>query len=270
MKRRRWSSYLLPGYTGLVIAYLFLPIVVMIAFGFNATTSKLNYTWQGFTLKWYRNLFDIPDLTNALRNSLTIALLSAAVATALGTMIGMALARMRFRGKASVDLLLFASIAAPEIVLGAALLSLFITLGVSRGYVTILVAHIMFNIGFVAVTVRARLAGFDESVVEAARDLGAGPWTAFRTVTLPIIYPGVLAGFLLAFALSIDDYIITSFNAGQTLTFPLWVFGASRVGVPPQVNVMGTIIFLVGVTAAVANMVSLRRSSSARAGDAPA
>ncbi|MEP7055108.1 MAG: ABC transporter permease subunit [Actinomycetota bacterium] len=268
MKRRRWTSYVLPGYTGLVMTYLFLPIIVMIAFGFNDTKSKLNVTWQGFTLKWYRNLFDIPDLTNALRNSLTIALLSAGIATVLGTMIGMALARTKFRGKGSIDLLLFASIAAPEIVLGAALLSLFITLGISRGYVTILVAHVMFNIGYVAVTVRARLAGFDESVVEAARDLGADAWTAFRTVTLPLIYPGILAGFLLAFALSIDDYIITSFNAGQTLTFPLWVFGASRVGVPPQVNVMGTIIFLVGVTAAVANLVTLRRSRPAAAAQA--
>lgn len=266
MKRRPWTSRILPTYTGLVIAYLFLPILVMIAFGFNATTSKLNNTWQGLTFKWYRNLLDIPDLTNALRNSLTIAALSATIATVLGTMIGMSLARNRFRGKASVDLLLFANIAAPEIVLGSALLSLFITIGIPRGYLTILIAHVMFNIAFVAVTVRARLAGFDESVVEAARDLGAGPLTAFRTVTLPLIYPGILAGALLAFALSIDDYIITSFNAGQTLTFPLWVFGASRVGVPPQVNVMGTIIFAVGVSAALANVFALGRSRGSRAG----
>ena len=176
-------------------------------------------------------------------------------------MIGMALARSRFRGKGSVNLLLFSAIAAPEIVLGAALLSLFITLGIPRGYVTILIAHVMFSIGFVAVTVRARLAGFDESVVEAARDLGAGHFKAFRTVTLPLIYPGIIAGGLLAFALSIDDFIITSFNSGQTLTFPLWVFGASRVGVPPQVNVMGTLIFVVGVLAAVGNTVALRRST---------
>ena len=260
MSRRPWTRFILPTYTGLVIAYLFVPIAVMIAFGFNATSSKLNTRWQGFTLKWYRNLFDLPDLTDALRNSVTIAVLSAAIATALGTMIGMALARGRFRGRGSVDLLLFAAISAPEIVLGAALLSLFITLGIPRGFVTILIAHVMFSIGFVAVTVRARLVGFDDSVVEAARDLGAGAWTAFRTVTFPLIYPGILAGGLLAFALSIDDYIITSFNSGQTLTFPLWVFGSSRVGVPPQVNVMGTLIFAVGVAAAVANSVTLRRS----------
>ncbi|MEO6712082.1 MAG: ABC transporter permease subunit [Mycobacteriales bacterium] len=264
MTPRRWTRFILPTYTGLVIAYLFVPIAVMIAFGFNATSSKRNTSWQGFTLDWYRNLFDVPDLTEALRNSLTIAALSALIATVLGTMIGMALARHRFRGKPSVDLLLFANIAAPEIALGAALLSLFITLGIPRGYGTILIAHVMFSIGYVAVTVRARLTGFDESVVEAARDLGAGPWTAFRTVTLPLIYPGILAGALLAFALSIDDYIITSFNSGQTLTFPLWVFGASRVGVPPQVNVMGTIIFAVGVLAAVANAVMLRRAANSR------
>lgn len=268
MKRQSWRRHILPAYTALVLAYLFLPIAVMIAFGFNKTTSKFNFTWQGFTLDWYRNLFNIPDLTAALRNSLLIAVLSTAIATVLGTMIGMALARSRFRGKRAVDFLLFANIAAPEIVLGAALLSLFITLGVPRGFVTILIAHVMFNISYVAVTVRARLAGFDESVVEAARDLGAGPWTAFRIVTLPIIYPGVLAGALLAFALSIDDYIITSFNSGQTLTFPLWVFGASRVGVPPQVNVMGTLIFAAGLTAALINVIALRRSRVAsRPGD---
>ncbi|MHB1613384.1 MAG: ABC transporter permease [Actinomycetes bacterium] len=234
-------------YTWMVIGWLFLPIVVMIVFGFNNTKGKFNISWQGFTLTWYQHLFVIPDLTNALVNSITIAIISTVISTVLGTMIGLAMGKYSFRGRAGFDLLLFANIAAPEIVLGAALLSLFITLGVSRGYLTILFAHVMFCLAYVAVTVRARMAGFDRSLEEAARDLGAGPWQTFRLVTFPLILPGVMAGALLAFALSIDDYIITSFNAGQTVTFPLWVYGASRVGVPPQVNVMGTLIFVVGV-----------------------
>lgn len=246
-------------WTWLVLIWLCLPIAVMIAFGFNDTKGRFNFTWQGFTLHWYHDLFAIPDLTNALVNSLTIAVISTSIATVLGTTLGLSLGKYRFRGRGSVDLLLFANIAAPEIVLGAALLSLFITLGVPRGYWTIVIAHVMFNIAYVAVTVRARMAGFDRSQEEAAKDLGAGPWTTFRLVTFPQILPGVIAGALLAFALSIDDYIITSFNAGQTLTFPLWVFGATRVGVPPQVNVMGTLIFVVGVLAATMNGLALRR-----------
>jgi spermidine/putrescine transport system permease protein len=204
-------------------------------------------------------VFSIPELSTALRNSLTIALASTAIATVLGTMIGLSLGRYRYRGRASVDLLMFANIAAPELVLGSALLTLFIILQIPRGYLTILIAHVMFNIAYVAVTVRARLAGFDVTLEEAAQDLGADPWTTFRKVTLPLIFPGIMAGALLAFALSIDDFIITSFNAGQTVTFPLWVYGATRVGVPPQVNVMGTFIFLGGVTLAVVNALLARR-----------
>jgi spermidine/putrescine transport system permease protein len=258
-RRRRRAGGLLQVYTWLLIFYLSLPILVMIAFGFNDTKGKLNLTWQGFTLFWYRHVFSIPELSTALRNSLTIALASTAIATVLGTMIGLSLGRYRYRGRASVDLLMFANIAAPELVLGSALLTLFIILQIPRGYLTILIAHVMFNIAYVAVTVRARLAGFDVTLEEAAQDLGADPWTTFRKVTLPLIFPGIMAGALLAFALSIDDFIITSFNAGQTVTFPLWVYGATRVGVPPQVNVMGTFIFLGGVTLAVVNALLARR-----------
>ncbi|MCK9929031.1 ABC transporter permease [Frankia sp. Mgl5] len=246
-------------YTWLILAWFTLPIATMIAFSFNDRVGKRNNTWNGFTVKWWGQLFAIPDLTTALQNSLSIALFSTAIATVLGTMIGIALGKHRFRGRAGVELLLFSSISAPEVVLGASLLSLFITLGVPRGYLTILIAHAMFNISYVAVVVRARLAGFDTSVEEAARDLGAGPWTTFRLVTLPMIAPGVLSAALLAFALSIDEYVITTFNAGSTLTFPLWVFGATRAGVPPQVNVLATIIFIGGVTLALLNAVVLRR-----------
>lgn len=262
-ERRRWTRFVLPTYTGLVMLYLATPIFVMILFGFNDTKGRFNFAWQGFTLEWYRNLFAIPDLTSALRNSLAIALISTILATIMGTMIALALARHRFRGKGSLDMLMFMNIAAPEVVLGASLLALFVTAQIPRGFGTILVTHVMFNISYVAVTVRARLAGFDRSLEEAAQDLGAGPWTAFWRVTFPLIFPGILAGALLAFALSIDDYIITSFVAGQTNTFPLWVYGATRQGVPPQVNVMGTLIFLFGAALAVGNLLLQRRANRA-------
>jgi len=258
-RARRWPGRILPVYTWLVILYLVLPIMVMIAFGFNDTKSRLNLTWQGFTFHWYRDVFANPALSAAFRNTLLVAVLTTAVATTLGTMLGLALGRYRFRGQGGVDLLIFAAISCPELVLGTALLSLFITLQVPRGLLTILVAHIMFSVPFVAVTVRARMAGFDVSLEEAAQDLGADPWTTFRKVTLPLIFPGIMAGALLAFALSIDDYIITSFINGQTETFPIWVYGATRQGVPPQVNVLGTFLFLTGVGLAVANAVALRR-----------
>jgi spermidine/putrescine transport system permease protein len=260
--RRRNGSWLLPLWGWLVILWLSSPIIVMIVFGFNDAKGKFNIRWQGFTLHWYRDLFAIPDLTTALRNSLVIALIVTAIATVLGTGVGMALGKYRFRGAGSVNLLLFANIAAPEVVLGAALLSMFLTLSIPRGFLTIILAQVMFSIAYVAVTVRARMSGLDPSLEEAARDLGAGPVTTFFKVTLPVIMPGVMAGALLAFALSIDDYIITSFNNGSTQTFPLWVYAAAqRTGgsVPPQVNVMGTLIFAFGVLLAVAGYLSSRR-----------
>ena len=245
----------------MLILYLMAPILVMVLFGFNNTKGKLNVRWQGFTLNWYKNLFSIPDLTNALQNSLTIALFSTLLATVFGTMMGIALGRWRYRGRGVTDLILFANIAAPELVLGTALLSLLVTAQIPRGYLTILIAHVMFNIPFVAVTVRARMAGFDLTLEEAAQDLFANPRVTFWKVTFPLIFPGILAGALLAFALSIDDYIITSFVAGQTITFPLWVYGATRIGVPPQVNVMGTLIFVGGILLATLNAVYARRRS---------
>jgi spermidine/putrescine transport system permease protein len=257
----RAGGRVLSAYTVLVIAYLCLPIFVMILFGFNDTKGRFNFTWQGFTLDWYRNLFEIQGLTEALKNSLTIAFIATVASVVFGTTLGLAIGRYRFRGRAAIDLVLFAQIATPEIVLGASLLSLFISLGVPRGYLTILIAHVMFCIPFVAITVQARVVGLDRSLEEAALDLGARPLTTFRLVTLPLIMPAVLAGALLSFALSIDDFVTTSFNSGQTSTFPLWVYGASRVGVPPQVNVMGTLIFAGGVLLALGNMIASRRRS---------
>ena len=261
--RKRWTSKILPVYTGLVLFYLMLPIFVMILFGFNATKGRFNFTWQGFTLEWYRDLFAVPDLTDALVNSLGVAVVATLLSTIMGTMIALSLGRHKFRGEGGVNLVLFMSIASPEVALGAALLALFVTVGVERGLVTIVIAHIMFCIAFVTITVRARLAGFDNRLEEAAQDLGARPWTAFWKVTFPLIFPGILSAALLAFALSIDDYIITSFVAGQTLTFPLWVFGASRLGIPPQVNVMGTLIFTVGAAFAVTGLLQAQRASRA-------
>ncbi len=265
--KRRWTRFILPTYAGLVLFYLVMPILVMILYSFNNSSfKKVAFRWLGFTTKWYPKVFAKPDLTAALKNSLVIAAVSTILATILGTLIALALVRYRFRGRRAVDFVLFLNIAAPEIVLGASLLSLFITFGVPRGVVTIVIAHVMFNVAYVTVTVRARLVGFDRSLEEAAQDLGAGPWQTFVRVTLPIILPGIVAGAMLAFALSIDDFVITNFNAGTVQTFPLWVFGAVKVGIPPQVFVMGTLIFGAGVVLAIGNIVLQRRKSVVRRG----
>ena len=244
----RISRRILPVYTGLVVLYLFLPIAVMIIFGFNDAAGRFNFTWQGFTLDHYANIFTSqPRMNQALINSGIVAVISTLVATVLGTLIGLALTRYEFHGRGPINLLIFLPIATPEIVLGASLLALFVSAGVTRDITTIVIAHIMFNISFVVVTVRARIAGFNRSLEEAAMDLGADEWTTFRKVTFPLIFPGILAAALLAFALSIDDFVITQFTSGSTVTFPLWVYGASRIGVPPEVNVMGTIIFAIAI-----------------------
>lgn len=260
-RRRYHNRWILPAWSWLVIAWLSAPIIVMIVFGFNDYPGKFNTTWQGFTFKWYRDLFAVSDLTTALENSLTIAAIVTVISVVLGTVMGMALGRHRFKGSGSTNLLLFANIAAPEVVLGAAMLSFFLTLGIPRSYWTIVIAHVMFCIAFVAITVRARMAGLDPALEEAARDLGAGPLSTFFRITLPMLMPGVLAGGLLAFALSIDDYIITSFINGSTQTFPLWVYGAAQRNggsVPAQVNVMGTLIFGFGVLLALTGFIMNR------------
>ncbi|HEY3737638.1 MAG TPA: ABC transporter permease [Jatrophihabitans sp.] len=261
------GKWLLPLWGWLVILWLIAPIVVMIVFSFNQTRggkAVVDTHWNGFTVKWYTRLFDTPDLTEAFRNSLYIALLTTAIAMVLGTLMGLAMGRSKFRGIGSVNLLLFANIAAPEVVLGAALLSLFLTLDIPLGFVTILLAHVMFSLAYVAVTVRARMAGLDPALEEAAHDLGAGHLVTFFRVTLPGIMPGVVSGGLLAFAMSIDDYIITSFNSGNTQMFPLWVWGAYERNagqLPPQVYAMGSVIFVVGVLIAVSSAVWNRRAS---------
>jgi spermidine/putrescine transport system permease protein len=241
---RRMSELVLPAFTGLLLLFLFAPIAVMIIFSFNDPAGRQNITWQGFTLRNYVDLWGRSQITTPMIVSLAVATVSTIVATTFGTMIGLALTRYEFRGRGLLNLLIYIPMTAPEIILGASLLTLWVSLGVERGFLTILVSHIMFNISFVVVTVRARLVGFNRSLEEAGMDLYADGPTTFWKVTFPIIFPGILSAALLAFALSIDDYVITLFSAGRTVTFPLWVFGVSRLGIPPEVNVLGTLIFL--------------------------
>jgi spermidine/putrescine transport system permease protein len=256
--------HVLTGYAILALAYLFLPIAVVVAFSFNDPAGRFNFTWQGFTLKNWAHPFNYPGLGGAIRISLEIAVLSSLGATILGTLIALALVRYRFVGSGLTNLLIFMPLTAPEIVLGASLLTLFLHWGIAQGFLTILIAHIMFNISYVVVTVKARLAGFDRHLEEAAMDLGANEWTTFFRVTLPLIMPGILAAALLAFALSIDDFVITYFNAGATTTFPLFVWGAARVAVPPQINVIGTLIFVIAVGGMLVNILfQNRRARSA-------
>ena len=250
---------LLTVYAMLAFGYLLLPIAIVILFSFNNPAGRFNYTWQGFTLDNWRHWDAVPGLSGAMKISLEVAFLSSIVATALGTLIALALVRYGFRGRGATNLLIFLPMSTPEIVLGASLLALFLNMQVATGFTTIVIAHVMFNISYVVVTVKARLVGFDRHLEEAAMDLGANEWTTFRKVTLPLIAPGIFAAALLAFALSVDDFVITYFNSGSTITFPLFVWGAARVGAPPQVNVIGTAIFVVALTAMVVNVVVQNR-----------
>jgi spermidine/putrescine transport system permease protein len=249
---RAVDRWLLPIYVVFVTAYLILPVAVMILFSFNDPTGRSNLVWRGFSLDSWFNPLGRPGLGEAVRNSLVVALLATVVATVLGTAIALALTRYQFRGRGVTNVLIFLPMATPEIVLGASLLTLFVAsaeLPLPGGFLfplnvrTILIAHIMFCISFVVVTVKARLAGFPRNLEEAAMDLGANEWTTFWKVTFPLILPGILAGALLAFSLSIDDYVVTAFTSGQTETFPLYIYGSQLRGIPVQVNVIGTIIF---------------------------
>jgi spermidine/putrescine transport system permease protein len=251
--------HLLAVYSLLFFGYLMLPIAVVIAFSFNHPHGRFNYTWQGFTLDNWRAWNGVPGIQDAIVLSLEIALVASIVATVLGTLIALALVRYGFRGRGATNLLVFLPLSTPEIVLGASLLTLFLNLNVVFGFWTILIAHVMFCISFAVVTVKARLIGFDRHLEEAAMDLGANEWTTFRKVTLPLIAPAILAALLLCFAISIDDFVVTYFNSGSSITFPLFVWGAARVGAPPQVNVIGTAIFLIAVTAALFNVFYQRR-----------
>ncbi|MGH3013871.1 MAG: ABC transporter permease [Gaiellaceae bacterium] len=243
----------------LALVYLMLPIAIVVVFSFNDPVGRYNYTWEGFTTEHWTNPFGPPGLRDAVEASVEIAVLATVAATILGTLVALALVRYRFRARGVANLLIFVPLTAPEIVLGASLLTLFLNLGTALGFWTIVIAHIMFCISFVVVTVRARLVGFDRHVEEAAMDLGANEYVTFLRVTLPLIAPGILAGALLAFSLSIDDFVITNFNSGTEITFPLYVWGAARLGVPPEVNVIGTMIFAVAIMLMLFNVLFQRR-----------
>jgi spermidine/putrescine transport system permease protein len=255
--RRDLGKYALPAFTVLAIFYLLLPIAVMVVFSFNDYQGKFNFAWHGFTLNGWLHPFDWQGLPQAVRTSIFIALVATVISTILGTLIGLALTRYPFRGRGAINGLIFLPMATPEIVMGASLLTLFVASATQApfktiiprgtlyplGVQTILIAHIMFNISYVVVTVKARLAGFDRRLEEAAMDLGANEWTTFWKVTFPLILPGIIAAGLLAFSLSIDDFIITNLVSGTTNTFPIWVYGIQKNALPVQINVIGTIVF---------------------------
>jgi spermidine/putrescine transport system permease protein len=240
----KWGDLALRIVAGLVLLYLFLPIFIIVLFSFNNPQGKFNYTWQGFTLDNWAEPFKYPALTNAMKLSLNVAAVSTAVALVLGSLVAIALVRQRWRGQRAVDTFLVLPLTAPEVVMGASLLVLFLDLGWATGYTTILLAHIAFEVAFIAMTVRARVRGFDWTLEDASMDLGASPTRTFFKVTLPLIVPGIIAAGMLSFALSLDDFIITYFVSGSTVTYPLFVNAAVKASVPPQINVLATAILV--------------------------
>ncbi len=249
-------------FAGLAVLYLLVPIIVIAVFSFGATPKgKLTFGLdEGLTTEYWRDAFSVPALNDALVTSLKLAALATAISTVIGTLMAIALVRHKFRGRKAANLLIVIPMATPEVVIGAALLSMFVYATVATGFTTLLIAHVMFCISFVVVVVRSRLIGFDRHLEEAAADLGATPLATFRTVTLPLLAPGVLAAALLAFSLSIDDFVISNFNAGPTETFPLYVYGVSLRGIPVQVNVLATMIFIVLVVAVLLVLFQQRRA----------
>jgi spermidine/putrescine transport system permease protein len=249
--KRFVDRYLLFTYTGLAIICLLLPIAIIILFSFNTAAGRLNFVWTESALDAWLDPLGIPGIGSAVTLSLIIAVVSTLVATVLGTLMAIALVRYEFRGSRLTNALIFLPMATPEIVMGASLLTLFVSIGSPPFFplslFTILIAHILFNISYVVVTVRARLAGFPRHLEEAAMDLGANEWATFWKVTFPLILPGIIAAALLAVSLSIDDFVITNFTSGRTQTFPMFIYAQARVGVPVQVYVIGSIIFLVAV-----------------------
>ena len=248
----KWLRYhAVSIWAALAIAYLLVPIALIAVFSFNDPEGKFNYTWSGFTTKYWTDAFAIPELNDAFRTSIELAALATLIATILGTMIALALVRHNFRGRKVANFLIVIPMATPEVVIGASLLSMFLIYGIALGFFSLLLAHVMFSISFVVIVVRSRLIGFDRRLEEAARDLGATSMTTFRTITLPLLTPGLIGAALLAFALSIDDFVISNFTSGTTVTFPLYIFGAAQRGIPVQVYTIATMLFLVTVLAMV-------------------
>jgi spermidine/putrescine transport system permease protein len=245
--RPKWGDLTLRMAATTVLLYLFLPIFIIVLFSFNAPMGKFNYSWQGFTLANWADPFKYPALTQALKLSLNVAAVSTGIALVLGSLVAIALVRQRFRGQTAVDTFLVIPLTAPEVVMGAALLTLFLDFGWAAGYTTIVISHIAFQISFIAMTVRARVRGFDWTLEDASMDLGASPLRTFFRVTLPLIVPGIVAAGMLSFALSLDDFIITYFVSGSTVTYPLYVNAAVKAAVPPQINVLATAILAISL-----------------------
>ncbi len=270
----RWGLSL---WAALVFVYLFLPILVIVVFSFNQPGRRgaegtwiegpYNYGWGRFSLQAWSNWDKYPALTEAFKYSLEIAAVVTIVSIVLGTLMSIAVVKYRFRGKGIVNTLLVLPLTMPEIVLGFSILTLFVSTGVTRGFWTVVIAHVMFCVSYVATTVKARVRGFDWRMEEAAADLGANAWRTFSRVTLPIIAPGVAAAALLTFALSLDDFIITFFNSGRQATFPIQVWNTKRSAIPPQINVFGTAVLLVSVALALSGLgLSARRHARERSG----
>ncbi len=259
--RRPLRSRLLGIWAFVVYVWLFAPIFVMVLFSFNQPAGKFNTSWRRFTLDNWANPFRKVEYTEALITSLKVAALSALVATIFGGLMALAVSRYRFRGKGLVNILLVLPLTAPEIVLGSSLFTLFFAQSADFGFATVVIAHIVFCVSFVALTMQARIRGFDWSLEDAAMDLGSTPWRTFRTVTFPLILPGIGAAALLSFALSIDDYIITSFVAGDsTVTFPMRIFNSNKTELPPQINVIATALLVITVSLmAIGSWRSIRR-----------
>lgn len=240
----RWG---LNAYAAGVLLYLFLPIIWIVVFSFNEPKGKFNFVWQNATLDNWREPLKDEALVDALVESIRIATVSTLIATVLGSLIAIGLVRYRFRGNALLDFLLVLPLTTPEVVIGSSLATLFLDQDIKRGLTTVIIAHVMFQISFVALTVRARVRGFDWTLEQAAQDLGASPMRTFWKVTFPLILPGILAASLLSFALSLDDFIITLFNAGSVSTFPLFVNASFKNSFSPQINVLATIVLVISV-----------------------
>ncbi len=264
-RRTPFGTHALRIVTVLGLLYLFIPLATIALFSFNKPETKINTVWSGFTFDNWLHPFSKAPFTDALIESLKVAVIACAIATAFGSLIALALSRYRMRGGSVINVLLVLPLTTPEIVMGASLFTLFFDQGVKRGFMTIVIAHTMFCLSFVAMTVKARIRGFDWTLEDAAADLGATPFRTFRKITMPMIAPGVVAAFLLSLALSIDDYIITSYVAGDVRTFPRQVFDSAKNELPPQVHVLATAIMLIAIGIMVAGTVmGNRRSASGR------
>jgi spermidine/putrescine transport system permease protein len=268
-KRSPWLAL----WAAVVFAYMFTPILVVVLFSFNGAKTargtwsqgRYNYKWDQFSFDPWINWNQYPDLTAAFQRSVLIALVAVLVSVVLGTAMSLALVKYRFTGKGLVNTLLVLPLTMPELVLGFSLLNLFASANVDRGYVTIVISHVMFCVSYITTTVKARVRGFDWRLEEAAADLGANAFTTFRKVTLPLIAPGIAAAALLTFALSLDDFIITYFNSGTVETFPVRIWTQKKSGVPPQLNVFATMILLVSAALSIAGLVAQRRRAKALA-----